>query len=161
MVHARRIEKRMVEACDRRMLEFPLDMDAREIAKELKREGWYAWAHQAGCRFKTTLQPQHSLVERSAELELIPFCRAAGLGVLPYGPLGWLPHRSIYPCGHASRRPGHGRGSCTVIGALPRMRGSRASEDQLCRRRLKFLVASLADHELPQVPRWTGREALL
>ena len=44
MVHARRIEKRMVEACDRRMLEFPLDMDAREVAKELKREGWYAWA---------------------------------------------------------------------------------------------------------------------
>ena len=44
MVHARRIEKRMVEACDRRILEFPLDMDAREVAKELKREGWYAWA---------------------------------------------------------------------------------------------------------------------
>jgi hypothetical protein len=43
MVHARRIEKRMVEACDRRILEFPLDMDAREVAKELKREGWYAW----------------------------------------------------------------------------------------------------------------------
>ena len=34
----------MVEACDRRILEFPLDMDAREVAKELKREGWYAWA---------------------------------------------------------------------------------------------------------------------
>ena len=42
MVHARRIEKRMVEACERRILEFPLDMDAREVAKELKREGWYA-----------------------------------------------------------------------------------------------------------------------
>ena len=34
----------MVEACERRILEFPLDMDAREVAKELKREGWYAWA---------------------------------------------------------------------------------------------------------------------
>jgi hypothetical protein len=44
MVHARRIEKRMIEACDRRILEFPLDMDAREVAKPLKREGWYAWA---------------------------------------------------------------------------------------------------------------------
>ena len=41
---ARRNEKRMVEACERRILEFPLDMDAREVAKELKREGWYAWA---------------------------------------------------------------------------------------------------------------------
>ncbi|MET0224149.1 MAG: hypothetical protein ABW346_07210 [Terrimicrobium sp.] len=44
MVHARRIEKRMVEACERRILEFPLGMDARGVAKELKREGWYAWA---------------------------------------------------------------------------------------------------------------------
>ena len=32
------------EACERRILEFPLDMGAREVAKELKREGWYAWA---------------------------------------------------------------------------------------------------------------------
>jgi hypothetical protein len=44
MVHARRSEKRMIEACERRILEFPLAMDAREVAKELKREGWYAWA---------------------------------------------------------------------------------------------------------------------
>jgi hypothetical protein len=43
-VRARRAEKRMVEACERRILEFPLAMDAREVAKELKREGWYAWA---------------------------------------------------------------------------------------------------------------------
>jgi aryl-alcohol dehydrogenase-like predicted oxidoreductase len=27
-------------------------------------------------------------VERSAELDLLPFCRAAGLGVIPWGPLG-------------------------------------------------------------------------
>jgi hypothetical protein len=44
MVHARRAEKRMIEACERRILEFPLSMDAREVAEELKREGWYAWA---------------------------------------------------------------------------------------------------------------------
>jgi hypothetical protein len=43
-VRARRVEKRMVEACERRILQFPLGMDAREVAKELKREGWYAWA---------------------------------------------------------------------------------------------------------------------
>ena len=43
-VRARRSEKRMIEACERRILEFPLDMDACEVAKELKREGWYAWA---------------------------------------------------------------------------------------------------------------------
>jgi aryl-alcohol dehydrogenase-like predicted oxidoreductase len=33
-------------------------------------------------------QSQYSLVERSIELELFPFCRAAGLKVLPWGPLG-------------------------------------------------------------------------
>jgi aryl-alcohol dehydrogenase-like predicted oxidoreductase len=35
-----------------------------------------------------SLQPQYSLVERSVEIEILPFCRAAGLGVLPWGPLG-------------------------------------------------------------------------
>jgi hypothetical protein len=37
-------KKRMIKACERRILEFPVEMDAREVAKELKREGWYAWA---------------------------------------------------------------------------------------------------------------------
>jgi aryl-alcohol dehydrogenase-like predicted oxidoreductase len=35
-----------------------------------------------------SLQPQYSLVERSIELEILPFCLSAGLGVLPWGPLG-------------------------------------------------------------------------
>jgi aryl-alcohol dehydrogenase-like predicted oxidoreductase len=43
------------------------------------REGWSPFV---------SLQPQYSLVERSIEVELLPFCRAAGLGVLPWGPLG-------------------------------------------------------------------------
>src|SRR3954468_12515085 len=43
------------------------------------REGWAPFV---------SLQPQYSLVERSPELELLPFCRAAGLGVIPWGPLG-------------------------------------------------------------------------
>ncbi len=34
------------------------------------------------------LQAQYSLVERSIEVDALPFCRAAGLGVLPWGPLG-------------------------------------------------------------------------
>jgi aryl-alcohol dehydrogenase-like predicted oxidoreductase len=34
------------------------------------------------------LQAQYSLVERSAELDLLPFSRAAGIGVMPWGPLG-------------------------------------------------------------------------
>ena len=44
MLHAKRVEKRMVGACERRILEFPLAMGARDVAKELKREGRYAWA---------------------------------------------------------------------------------------------------------------------
>jgi aryl-alcohol dehydrogenase-like predicted oxidoreductase len=35
-----------------------------------------------------SLQPQYSLVERSAELDLLPFCRAAGISLIPWGPLG-------------------------------------------------------------------------
>jgi aryl-alcohol dehydrogenase-like predicted oxidoreductase len=35
-----------------------------------------------------SLQPQYSLVERSAELDLLPFCRAADIGTIPWGPLG-------------------------------------------------------------------------
>jgi len=35
-----------------------------------------------------SLQPQYSLVERSIEVEILPFCRAAGIGVIPWGPLG-------------------------------------------------------------------------
>src|SRR3954466_12666124 len=35
-----------------------------------------------------SLQPQYSLVERTAEIELLPFTRAAGLGLIPWGPLG-------------------------------------------------------------------------
>jgi aryl-alcohol dehydrogenase-like predicted oxidoreductase len=35
-----------------------------------------------------SLQAQYSLVERSIEVEALPFCRAAGIGVLPWGPLG-------------------------------------------------------------------------
>jgi aryl-alcohol dehydrogenase-like predicted oxidoreductase len=43
------------------------------------REGWAPFI---------SLQPQYSLVERSVELDLLPLCRAAGVGVLPWGPLG-------------------------------------------------------------------------
>jgi aryl-alcohol dehydrogenase-like predicted oxidoreductase len=55
--------------------------------------GWLlAWAVAAqdaeGLAPFVSAQPQYSLVERSIEVELLPFCRAAGLGVLPWGPLG-------------------------------------------------------------------------
>jgi aryl-alcohol dehydrogenase-like predicted oxidoreductase len=51
-----------------------------------------AWAvalqdHEGWSPF-VSLQPQYSLVQRSIETEILPFSRAAGIGVLPWGPLG-------------------------------------------------------------------------
>ena len=57
---------------------FPAWLLAWSVAVQ-DREGWAPFI---------SFQPQYSLVERSIELELLPFCRAAGLGVLPWGPLG-------------------------------------------------------------------------
>jgi aryl-alcohol dehydrogenase-like predicted oxidoreductase len=42
-------------------------------------EGWASFI---------ALQAQYSLVERSAELELLPLCRSTGLSLTPWGPLG-------------------------------------------------------------------------
>ena len=42
LAHASRLEKSHRQACERRILDFPRDMDARKVAEELKREGWYS-----------------------------------------------------------------------------------------------------------------------
>jgi aryl-alcohol dehydrogenase-like predicted oxidoreductase len=57
---------------------FPAYLLAWAVAIQ-DREGWSPFV---------SLQAQYSLIERSIELELLPFCRAAGLGVFPWGPLG-------------------------------------------------------------------------
>src|ERR671917_2422982 len=57
---------------------FPAWLLAWSVALQ-DRHGWSPFV---------SLQPQYSLVQRSAELDLLPFTRAAGLGVLPWGPLG-------------------------------------------------------------------------
>jgi aryl-alcohol dehydrogenase-like predicted oxidoreductase len=57
---------------------FPAWLLAWSVALQ-DRHGWAPFV---------SLQPQYSLVERSVETEILPFCRAAGLGVLPWGPLG-------------------------------------------------------------------------
>ena len=36
----------------------------------------------------TVVQPRYNLLSRSSERDLLPLCRAAGLGVVPYNPLG-------------------------------------------------------------------------
>jgi aryl-alcohol dehydrogenase-like predicted oxidoreductase len=57
---------------------FPAWLLAWAIALQ-DREGWSAFV---------SLQAQYSLVDRSIELEALPFCRAARVGVLAWGPLG-------------------------------------------------------------------------
>jgi aryl-alcohol dehydrogenase-like predicted oxidoreductase len=57
---------------------FPTWLLAWAVALQ-DREGWAPFV---------SLQPQYSLVERSIEVETLPFCRSAGIGVLPWGPLG-------------------------------------------------------------------------
>src|SRR5215207_8917016 len=57
---------------------FPAWLLAWSVALQ-DREGWAPFV---------SLQPQYSLVERSIEVEILPFCRAAGLAVIPWGPLG-------------------------------------------------------------------------
>jgi aryl-alcohol dehydrogenase-like predicted oxidoreductase len=57
---------------------FPAWLLAWSVAVQ-DREGWTPFV---------SLQAQYSLVERSIELELLPFCRVAGLGLLAWGPLG-------------------------------------------------------------------------
>jgi aryl-alcohol dehydrogenase-like predicted oxidoreductase len=51
-----------------------------------------ALARQLGTAVPVTLQPQYNLLARGVELEVVPSCLDAGLGLLPWSPLGggWL-----------------------------------------------------------------------
>jgi hypothetical protein len=51
LAHASRLEKRSREACERRILDFPRDMDARKVAEELQRECWYSGGPTANISF--------------------------------------------------------------------------------------------------------------
>jgi aryl-alcohol dehydrogenase-like predicted oxidoreductase len=79
--------------------------DTLEVLDELVREGkvralgtsnypaWLlAWALRTqdceGWSPFVAFQAQYSLVERSAELDMLPCCRATGVGVMAWGPLG-------------------------------------------------------------------------
>jgi aryl-alcohol dehydrogenase-like predicted oxidoreductase len=53
-----------------------------QLMKALGLSDRYGWA-----RF-VCLQPRYNLVDREAERELMPLCRAEGLGVIPWSPLG-------------------------------------------------------------------------
>ena len=93
---------------------FPAWLLAWAVATQ-DREGWAPFV---------SLQPQYSLVERSVELELLPLCRAAGLGVLPWGPLGAGFLTGRY---RRDRMPADGRVS-TAAGDLEEAADRRATE---------------------------------
>ncbi len=75
---------------------------------------WAAWqiATALGISDRESLaafacvQPMYSLVKRQAEVEILPLCRAAGLGVITYSPLGGGLLSGKYGAG---RRPERGR----------------------------------------------------
>jgi len=52
------------------------------LAWAVRAQDYEAWAPFVA------LQAQYSLVERSAEVDLLPFTRSAGIGFMPWGPLG-------------------------------------------------------------------------
>ena len=58
-----------------------------------------------------------------AEIELLPFTRAAGLGVLPWGPLGAGFLSGRYRRGERCRRAAHGRRARRPRGGQPPARG--------------------------------------
>lgn len=55
---------------------------AWQIATALGLSALHDWARFA------VMQPMYNLVKRQAEVELLPLAQAAGLGVIPYSPLG-------------------------------------------------------------------------
>jgi aryl-alcohol dehydrogenase-like predicted oxidoreductase len=117
---------------------FPAYLLAWAVAIQ-DREGWSPFI---------SLQPQYSLVERSIELGLLPFCRAAGLGVLPWG--RWAPAFSRAGTARGTRRRG------AVAWPMPATTG----------RRLRIAAASSATtvwwlrrprsptRTAPRSPRW-------
>jgi aryl-alcohol dehydrogenase-like predicted oxidoreductase len=68
------------------------------------------------------LQALYSLVERSAEIDLLPFTRAAGIGLMPWGPLG-----GGFLTGHLQR------GQAPVAGS--RLRDAPAEVEEALHRR--------------------------
>ena len=71
--------------------------------------GWHVTkavhlAKAAGWAPPVTLQPQYNLLVRDIELEIVPACLDAGIGLLPWSPLagGWLAgkyRRDVMPTG--------------------------------------------------------------
>ena len=71
--------------------------------------GWHVTkavhlARAAGWAPPVTLQPQYNLLVRDIELEIVPACLDAGIGLLPWSPLagGWLAgkyQRDVMPTG--------------------------------------------------------------
>jgi aryl-alcohol dehydrogenase-like predicted oxidoreductase len=115
-----RIDLYQVHGWDRRT---PLE-ESLEALDHLVRQGkalyvgasnWAAWqlAKAVGLQERNgwarfaTLQPYYSLIGRDIEVEVVPFCLDAGLGILPWSPLagGYLSGK--YRRGDAGRLAGH------------------------------------------------------
>ncbi len=84
-----------------------------------------------------TLQPQYNLLMRDVELEIVPACLDAGMGLLPWSPLagGWLTgkyRRDEFPTG------------ATRLGENPK-RGGEAYEARAAQERTWAVLAALEE----------------
>ncbi len=94
-------------------------------------------AKAAGWAAPVTLQPQYNLLVRSIELEIVPACLDAGIGLLPWSPLagGWLAgkyQRDMLPTG------------ATRLGENPE-RGMEAYEARNAEERTWQIIGAVAD----------------
>jgi aryl-alcohol dehydrogenase-like predicted oxidoreductase len=98
------LRRLQVNAIDLYQIHWPPDPDSPQLEEawttlaDLKREGKVRWIGVSNFNVKqlrrakaiapiTSLQPQYSLINRSAEEDILPYCLREGIGVIVYSPM--------------------------------------------------------------------------
>jgi aryl-alcohol dehydrogenase-like predicted oxidoreductase len=93
-----------IEVIDLYQIHWPPDPDSPELEEgwsamaDLKREGKVRWIGVSNFDVKqlkraraiapvTSLQPPYSLIHREVEVDILPYCREEGIGVIVYSPM--------------------------------------------------------------------------
>jgi aryl-alcohol dehydrogenase-like predicted oxidoreductase len=130
-----------VDAIDLYQIHWPPDDNGLDLEEgwatmaELQREGKVRWIGVSNFGVKqmrraqsiapiTSLQPPYSLIRREIELEILPFCRREGLGVIVYSPMA----------------------SGLLSGAMTRQRAAKLSADDWRHRDPEFNEPRLSDN---------------
>ena len=107
-----------------------------------------ARARELGLTRYDSLQPRYNLLYREIETELLPLCRAGGLGVIVYNPLagGFLSGKYTHGRGAARRHALHARRRGRDLPAPLLARGAARARSRSSRRR--------SSHAGWRWPRW-------